>query len=58
MAEDDITFLFRGAPSMTARGHTRPFNNVGSMSGLPESRPQRLTTACRMSANRLHRTAL
>ena len=35
---------------MSQRGQTRSFGDVGSMSGLPESGPQRLTTVCRMSA--------
>src|SRR5262245_7930053 len=32
-------------------GQTRPFGDGGSMSGLPESGPQRFITACRMSAD-------
>jgi hypothetical protein len=35
----------------TAWGQTRPFGDVGSMSGLPESGPKRCVTACRTSAN-------
>jgi hypothetical protein len=31
-------------------GQTLPFGDVGSMSGLTESGPQRLVTACRISA--------